>query len=102
MLACEEFTKLVDCGSESERSTSTSLPFFVTDATGALEELRWRLFGAQPLLSRGKACAARHDWAYSSARARRELGYEWLPWKDVLARTVAWMKEQGWVGKRRA
>ena len=32
MLACEEFTKLVDCGSESDRSTSTSLPFLVTFA----------------------------------------------------------------------
>src|SRR6202789_471466 len=30
ILACEEFTKLVDCGSDCERSTSTSLPFLVT------------------------------------------------------------------------
>src|SRR6201996_9006893 len=30
MLACEEFTKLVDCGSEPERSTSMSLPFLVS------------------------------------------------------------------------
>jgi len=28
MLACEELTKLVDCGSEPVRSTSMSLPFF--------------------------------------------------------------------------
>ena len=35
MLACEELTKLVDCGSESDRSTSTSLPFLVTLARDA-------------------------------------------------------------------
>jgi farnesol dehydrogenase len=78
-----------------------SLPFGVTDFAGALDEfVRWKLLGRQPMLSRGKACAARHDWAYSSAKARRELGYEWRPWRDVLAATVAWMKDRGLVGKR--
>lgn len=78
-----------------------SLPFFMTDIAGVLEETRWKWFGATPMLSRGKACAARHDWAYSSAKAQRELGYAYMRWQDVLARTVDWMKQQGLVGKRR-
>ncbi len=82
------------------RPPRLSLPFWVTDVTGVLEETRWRVFGANPMLSRGKACAARHDWAYSSAKAHRELGYGWMPWQQVLAKTVDWMKSKGLVGKR--
>lgn len=77
------------------RPPRLSLPFWVVDVGGALEELRWKLTGANVMLSKGKACAARHDWAYSSEHARSELGYTWTPWQEVLARTVAWMKEKG-------
>lgn len=83
------------------RPPRLSVPFVVTDFAGWAEELRWRLFGAEPMLSRGKACAARHDWAYSSEKARRDLGYSWLPWKESFARTVEWMKGEGLVGKGR-
>ncbi len=77
-----------------KKPPALSIPFFVSDLLGAAEELRWRWFGANVLLSRGKACAARHDWAYSSERARRELDYTWTPWKNVLARTVQWMRDE--------
>ncbi len=77
-----------------KRPPMLSIPFFVSDALGAVEELRWKWFGANALLSRGKACAARHDWAYSSEAARRDLGYTWSPWQRVLARTVDWMRAE--------
>lgn len=77
-----------------------SVPFPVTDVVGWMEEMRWKVFGADPMLSRGKACAARHDWAYSSEKAKRDLGYEWLPWKESFGRTFQWMKEEGLVGAK--
>lgn len=80
---------------------SIAVPYLVTDVVGALEEMRWKLTGADVTLSRGKACAARHDWGYSSAKAQRELGYGWMPWRDALARTFDWMRAQGLVGARR-
>lgn len=83
------------------RPPRLSLPFFVTDLAGAAEELRWKLFGANPMLSRGKACASRHDWAYSSSKAQRELGYSYTPWREVLKKTVEWMKGKGLVGAKR-
>jgi len=82
------------------RPPRLSLPFFVTDVAGAMEEMRWKVFGANPMLSRGKACAARHDWAYSSEKAKRELGYTYTPWREVLSKTVDWMKAKGLIRKR--
>ncbi len=91
----DEYHRLGGC-----RPPRISLPFFVTDLTGVMEELRWKLFGANPLLSRGKACAARHDWAYSSEKAKRDLGYSYTPWREVLKKTFDWMKANDLVGKR--
>lgn len=82
------------------RPPRLSLPFFVTDIAGAMEEMRWKIFGANPMLSRGKACAARHDWAYSSEKAKRDLGYTYTPWREVLSKTVDWMKAKGLIRKR--
>lgn len=82
------------------RPPRLSVPFAVTDVVGVLEELRWKWFGADALLSRGKACAARHDWAYSSAKAALELGYAWTPWRDALRATVDWMRRESLLRRR--
>jgi nucleoside-diphosphate-sugar epimerase len=37
----------------------------------------------------------RHDWAYDSSRAERELGYHGRPFAEGLASTVAWLREKG-------
>ena len=37
----------------------------------------------------------RHDWAFSSAHAEKELGYRARPLSEGLASSVAWLKESG-------
>ena len=42
----------------------------------------------------------RHEWAYRSERAVRELGYVARPLEDGVARTVAWLRETGALARR--
>jgi nucleoside-diphosphate-sugar epimerase len=53
------------------------------------------LTGHLPELTHREVGVFREHWAYSSAKAERELGYRTTPLKDGLARTVAWLRETG-------
>jgi len=46
-----------------------------------------------PLLTHEVVEVFRHEWAYSSAKAERELGYRPTPLREGLRRTLEWMKE---------
>jgi farnesol dehydrogenase len=46
-----------------------------------------------PLLTHEVVDVFRHEWAYSSEKAERELGYRATPLREGLSRTLAWMKE---------
>jgi farnesol dehydrogenase len=55
------------------------------------------LTGQPPLLTHEVVKVFREHWAYSSAKARAELGYEPTPLEEGLRRTVTWLREQGHV-----
>lgn len=54
---------------------------------------RWR--GEVPRLTPDLVEIYRHDWAYDSSRAERELGYRPRPFADGLRATIDWLRERG-------
>jgi nucleoside-diphosphate-sugar epimerase len=53
------------------------------------------LTGHPPLLTHEVVNVFREHWAYSSAKAERELGYRPTPLREGLRRTVDWLRAQG-------
>jgi nucleoside-diphosphate-sugar epimerase len=56
------------------------------------EEKRAEWSGRKPLVTPAWIRRYAHDWANSSAKAERELGYAPLGLREGLARTVAWLR----------
>jgi len=52
------------------------------------------LTGKPPLLTHEVVNVFREHWAYSSDKARRELGYAPIPLREGLRRTVAWLRSR--------
>ncbi len=76
------------------------LPDGVARAAGALQKGWAKLRRTTPALTPDLVEVYRHDWAYSSARAEKELGYQPRSLREGLAETVAWLRESGqWTQK---
>ncbi len=72
------------------------IPFAIARALGAAEELRVRLTGGTPLVTRGAVEIFRHDWSLDSSIAVRDIGYQMTPLDEGLRRTVAALRgEEG-------
>jgi NAD+-dependent farnesol dehydrogenase len=71
------------------------MPDGLAKAAGAAQKAwaGWR--GKTPQLTPDLVEIYKHDWAYSSATAERELGYRHRSLAEGLAETVAWLKESG-------
>ena len=69
------------------------IPFPVADLLGAAEEIRARLFGGTPLITRGAVEIFRHDWSLDSSDAIRELGYTVTPIAEGVERTLQSIRE---------
>lgn len=79
------------------RVPSARMPDWLATASGAAMKLAARLAGGTPKLTPDLVEIYRHDWAYDSTRARRELGYAPRALADGLAATFAWLRERpGW------
>jgi NAD+-dependent farnesol dehydrogenase len=65
------------------------IPFGVAAALGFAEELRVKLLGGTPLVTRGVVDIFRHDWSLDSSLAIRDIGYSITPLDEGLRRTVA-------------
>jgi NAD+-dependent farnesol dehydrogenase len=70
-------------------------PDALAKTAGAAQKAWARLRGTTPQLTPDLVDVYRHDWALSSARAEKELGYRWRPLAEGLAASVAWLKESG-------
>ena len=73
----------------TRRSLPWTIPYVAADAIGSVEELRARLTGATPLLTRRTVDIFRHDWPLDSADAIRDLDYRVTPLTEGIARTIA-------------
>ncbi|HYN20433.1 MAG TPA: NAD-dependent epimerase/dehydratase family protein [Thermoanaerobaculia bacterium] len=71
------------------------MPDGLAKAAGAVQKTIARLTGGTPQLTPDLVEIYRHDWAYRSDRAERELGYTSRPLAQGLGETLAWLKESG-------
>jgi farnesol dehydrogenase len=73
------------------------LPYAVAAGVGRAL-LAWaELTGHPPKLTHREVAVFREHWAYSSAKAERELGYRPRPLREGLRQTVDWLRAQGLV-----
>jgi farnesol dehydrogenase len=78
---------------------SLRIPDAVAKAAGAAQKAWSRFRGTTPQLTPDLVEVYKHDWAYSSAKAEKELGYRWRPLSEGLASTAAWLQETGQMRK---
>jgi farnesol dehydrogenase len=71
------------------------IPYAAASALGFAMWTWAELTGHPPQLTHEVVNVFREHWAYSSAKAERELGYRRTPLEVGLRRTVAWLRETG-------
>jgi NAD+-dependent farnesol dehydrogenase len=71
------------------------IPYWAGRGIGRMQRWRAELFGVEPELTDEIVRIYAREWAYSSARAQRELGYHVTPLEEGVAKTVAWLRERG-------
>jgi NAD+-dependent farnesol dehydrogenase len=76
------------------------IPFAVAELIGRAARWRADRFGVEPALTDEVVRIYRNEWAYSSDRAARELGYRITPFEDAIDRTVAWLRSIGEIPAR--
>ena len=64
------------------------IPITAAYAIGSVEELRARVTGRTPQLTRGAVEIFAHDWSLNSERSVRELNYRVTPLDDGIRRTL--------------
>jgi farnesol dehydrogenase len=72
-----------------------SVPFAALAAVGAAGEFAARFGGPRPKITRGAASMFRHDWAFSSRRAERALGWKARPAADAVAALLVHLRAGG-------
>jgi nucleoside-diphosphate-sugar epimerase len=82
--------RLVD-ESTRRRHFQVSLPRSVSMFYAALEKRKADWFGVYPRITPGWMKTFLEDWAYTSAKAERELGYRITPLREGVARTLDWL-----------
>ncbi|MFQ5876770.1 MAG: NAD-dependent epimerase/dehydratase family protein [Acidobacteriota bacterium] len=71
------------------------IPYAAAEAAGAvLQGLAW-ISGRRPAVTPGVVRTFRHEWAYSSDRAMREIGYRVTPLREGLRRTLEALRAEG-------
>lgn len=71
------------------------MPDLLASASGAAMKAWARLTGGVPRLTPDLVEIYRHDWAYDSSTAGRELGYRPRTLRAGLETTLAWLRETG-------
>jgi farnesol dehydrogenase len=92
------FFELVD-GATGRRHRQVSLPPWAGLAFARFEELKAKWLGVYPQVSPGWVETFLADWAYSCAKAERELGYTITPLREGIHTTCEWLRTQRGGGK---
>ena len=71
------------------------IPYAMASFLGHGMRLWAELTGLPPQMTAGEVGVFREHWAYSSAKAERELGYRSRPLREGLAATVGWLRQTG-------
>jgi farnesol dehydrogenase len=75
------------------RALPWRIPYAAAKAIGHVEELRARLTGATPVLTRRTVEIFRHDWPLDSANAVKELDYRITPLAEGITHVVAALRQ---------
>lgn len=89
----KQFYELVDEASGKKHSQINLSPR-VAMAYGAAWRFAAEHFGIYPQITPGWVETFLQDWAYSCAKAERELGYTFTPLKEGIRLTYHWLLEQ--------
>lgn len=92
------FFQLVD-EATGRRHWQVSLPPWAALAFGRFEKLKAEWFGIYPQITPGWAETFLADWAYSCAKAERELGYTITPLREGIRATCEWLRAERGEGK---
>lgn len=76
-----------------KRHRQVSLPPRAAMLYAGLERTKAEWFGLYPQITPGWVETFLHDWAYSSAKAERELGYTITPLREGVRRTLEWIRK---------
>ena len=71
------------------------LPGWVAQGASMVIEGAWRSVGRKPPLCREMIRTVRNGHAYDGSRATRELGLEYTPAEEILARLIDWFRNEG-------
>ena len=74
-----------------KRHVRLGLPAWLAMAYGRLERTKARWFRRYPVITPGWVETFLQDWAYSSAKAERELGYIITPLQEGIGVTCEWL-----------
>jgi farnesol dehydrogenase len=99
-LLCGENATLQELFAAVEQVTKEApprihIPYPMASALGRLLWVWADVTGHPPMLTHGVVDVFRQHWAYSSAKAERELGYHPTPLGEGIRQTVDWLREQG-------
>lgn len=76
------------------RHVQIGLPRSVSMFYAALEKRKAEWLGVYPRITPGWVETFLEDWAYTSAKAERELGYRVTPLREGVRRTLDWLHRQ--------
>lgn len=76
------------------RHVHVGLPRSVSMFYAALEKRKAEWLGVYPRITPGWVKTFLEDWAYTSAKAERELGYRITPLQEGVRRTLDWLHRQ--------
>ena len=89
-VSLEGLFKLIDDVS-GKKHRQVPLPRSLALAYAHLEEKKAAWFGAYPRITPGWVTTFLRDWAYSCAKAERELGYTMTPLREGIHLTYEWL-----------
>jgi len=93
-VSLRELFDLVDEVTET-RHLRFNLPPRLAKAYGRLEEKKAEWFGVYPRITPGWVETFLQEWAYSSAKAERDLGYTITPLEEGIRLTCDWLHRRG-------
>jgi nucleoside-diphosphate-sugar epimerase len=92
-VALKDFFNIID-ELTNTKHRQINLPPRLALLCAGFEKKKAELFGWYPLITPGWVEVFLKDWAYSSDKARRELGYTITPLREGIRRTLEWLHHQ--------
>ncbi len=82
----------------SKKAFPVRIPSLLFKAIAVVSELAFKLVGATPMLTREKASELLVSWEVSTAKAKRDFGFEsQIPFERGARETYRWYRQKGWL-----